>query len=66
MINSLEKLEIVKVRGEAAQILGGLAVAATGGEMRSNYFQNRALPKMVSSLALLNNGESPLRHLTIH
>jgi hypothetical protein len=23
MINSLEKLEIVKVRGEAAQILGG-------------------------------------------
>jgi|GEM_PF-6507876 len=42
MINSLEKLEIVKVRGEAAQILGGLAVAATGGEMRSNYFQNTA------------------------
>jgi hypothetical protein len=51
MINSLEKLEIVKVRGEAAQIWG-LAVAAAGGEMRSNYFQNTAQNKTDASASV--------------
>jgi hypothetical protein len=31
--------------------LGGLVVAAAGGEMRSNYFQNRAQPKTAPQTA---------------
>jgi len=47
MIDSLEKLEIVKDRGEAAQILGGLLLAAAllrlsasdGAGRRRNAFE---------------------------
>jgi len=52
-----EKLEIVKERGEAAQIFGGLLVAAFSGEMRSDYFQNRAqnkIPDIISEILFIN------------
>jgi len=50
MINSLEKLEIVKVRGEPRlrgepHKSGRRIFAAAGGKKCSNYFQNRALEK---------------------
>jgi len=45
-----DSLAVFEERNEAAQIFWGLAVAACGGEMRSNYFQNTAQVSEVNNL----------------